>query len=516
MHRFLITAALAAMAAVIGLSRLHTYHEPMERDITTYAVTAHEMVHGRQLYSQVWENKPPGIHLTYALAELVTGYGYAEIYLLGVAAAIATLIAVFVAARSLGGNACGLWAGAIWTVLSGDMILQANQPNTEVFINVCVIWAIIFLLGARCGIPHLRAVLVGFLLALASVYKQVIIPCAALLALAHVLFPPAGSRRSRCLVQAAVMAAAILLAWGVVVAVFGGGGKFSAFYEALVVFNQYRAGDLNTSFWSAFTAKRLILPLTAMVLLAGAMALWRGRISRRGWGLLAAWWLGTFIAVALPGKFYPHYFQLWLPFLALAGGLAITGMKCLPLPHSRVASFMAGVVVLAALAGFEIPTYRLTPEQWSVNKYGHNLFVESQKLGRQLAGLLKSNESFFNWGAESGLYFDSGRRPPAGIFFNFPLKNPEMAASSAARLLEDLKANPPELVVMSTNYLDDYLAGKNIATQWLLEGYDPVDIPGCCDQFYFFAGAAAALPAAIPHRRSGHLKNPKGRPCVIA
>jgi hypothetical protein len=35
----------------------------------------------------------------------------------------------------------GLWAVAFWTVAAGDLALQANQPNTEVFLTACLIWA---------------------------------------------------------------------------------------------------------------------------------------------------------------------------------------------------------------------------------------------------------------------------------------------------------------------------------------------------------------------------------------
>ena len=52
---------LLGLSAVIFLQRLHTYHEPLERDLTLYAVIGHEMLGGRALYSDLCENKPPAI-----------------------------------------------------------------------------------------------------------------------------------------------------------------------------------------------------------------------------------------------------------------------------------------------------------------------------------------------------------------------------------------------------------------------------------------------------------------------
>src|SRR5690348_4523606 len=90
---FWIYGALALLAALIVLERFHTYHEPLERDIATYAVTAHELLAGRNLYSDLWDHKPPAIYLTYAAAEISAGYGPFSIYLLNLLPALLTLLA---------------------------------------------------------------------------------------------------------------------------------------------------------------------------------------------------------------------------------------------------------------------------------------------------------------------------------------------------------------------------------------------------------------------------------------
>jgi len=76
---------LISLGLLIALARFHTYDEPFERDLMTYAVMAHEMLAGRELYSDLWDIKPPGIYLTYAAAELIAGYGPSSIYLLYIA-----------------------------------------------------------------------------------------------------------------------------------------------------------------------------------------------------------------------------------------------------------------------------------------------------------------------------------------------------------------------------------------------------------------------------------------------
>ena len=102
---------LLGLSAVIGLQRLYTWREPLERDLTLYAVIGHELLAGRSLYSDLCENKPPAIFVTYAAAEWLAGYGPTAIYLLGTIAAIITLLGVYWVGYSLSGSTgTGLWA----------------------------------------------------------------------------------------------------------------------------------------------------------------------------------------------------------------------------------------------------------------------------------------------------------------------------------------------------------------------------------------------------------------------
>ena len=132
--RLVAAAALGVLAVVIAVTRLHTYGEPLERDLATYAVIAHELSDGRRLYSDLWDHKPPATHITYVAAQALAGVGPGSVYFLGVLTALATLLGVFWAGGTRRpGAVTGLWAVAFWTVAAGDLALQANQPSTEVF-----------------------------------------------------------------------------------------------------------------------------------------------------------------------------------------------------------------------------------------------------------------------------------------------------------------------------------------------------------------------------------------------
>src|SRR2546430_7728480 len=128
LKRFLPAAGLIALCALIFSLRLHTYNEPLERDLTTYAVIAHEMLNGKNLYSELWDHKPPAIHVTYAAAELIAGYGRNSIILMNVAAAIATLVACYFAGAAGGRRPlAGFVAGTPLALTSGGLAIQSKD-----------------------------------------------------------------------------------------------------------------------------------------------------------------------------------------------------------------------------------------------------------------------------------------------------------------------------------------------------------------------------------------------------
>src|SRR3984893_7592140 len=221
---------LVALCGVIFCSRLHTYHEPLERDLTAYAVTAHEMLAGKTLYRELWDHKPPAIHVTYAAAELIAGYGRNSIFLMNVLAAIATLLVCYSAGSVTGeGRVGGCFAAIFWTLISGDLALEANQPNTEVFMNAFLAAAFTLLVRAEQGNRGTgRAVIVGVLFAVASLYKQVVVVQPALLAIAYVACCQSQLRK-KAFVDVLIIAAIGIGIWGFVFGYFFARGSGAAF-----------------------------------------------------------------------------------------------------------------------------------------------------------------------------------------------------------------------------------------------------------------------------------------------
>jgi hypothetical protein len=159
------------------------------------------------------------------------------------------------------------------------------------------------------------------------------------------------------------------------------------------------------------------------------------------WNALAAYGIAVWIETNASGHWWPHYFQLGLPVLMVAGGwgAALLGRA----GKSRVWPALA----LAVILFHEVPNYILSPEQWSLKRYG-TAFLDSQRLGEALNRVLLPRETFYHYGNEIGLYYSARRDPPSGSFCSWFLTDGPMAERLMDRLKKDLKEKKPKVVVV--------------------------------------------------------------------
>src|SRR5262249_33788214 len=128
---------------------------------------------------------------------------------------------------------------------------------------------------------------------------------------------------------------------------------------------------------------RDVLPL-GVVTVAGVLLGARRGLSR-GAVLLAAWMAAVPIVVAAPGKFYAHYYQLWLPPLCLAAAWSLEAIGARTRRPAVVVA-AAGSLVAVALASQIAPQYALSADAWSETKYG-DVFLRSRDVAREVQAM---------------------------------------------------------------------------------------------------------------------------------
>jgi hypothetical protein len=405
--RFTAIAALLAVAFVaIAAERTHTLHEVPNRDVMLYAVIGHELLAGRPLYSDLWDHKPPLIYASYAAVERLTGYGEQMFYVLAVVLSCWTAAMIAWSAAPFG-PAAAFWGVLLWVLAWNAASIEGNEPNAELFMNALIATAFGILVTART-FTAIRASLFGLLIALITLFKPYglvygVLPLVVL------------SDRQWCVRRNLVaIPLAVAAVWIPLIVYFAATGRTQILVDSLLTFNSRYAGsmplNLAVSFLPPFTPAAYMVLVPLLVVAAGSLvSQYRyGGLRTREWSLLIALIVLTHVSVALPGRFFGHYFQLWLPPLIIAAAWSAASVR-IPILLIGAGMFLAAV---------QIRDLRREPDDWSRQA---NMRDESPLASRQLGLKLRRQipgcEFGLNVGSEVGVYFYGRFRPAAGTFY---------------------------------------------------------------------------------------------------
>jgi len=452
-------------ALFIVVARLHTYHEPPERDLMTYAVFGHEMLEGRALYSELWDHKPPAVYVTYMLAEMLAGYGPGAIYLLNVLGALAVLGAAW--------RAGGWLAAVLWALLGSDLYLQANQPNVELFINAAMAWAFVLLLGGGTGarVWARPVLLAGAMFALASLYKPVSLAPTVLMAVAYCARPPGVVSRGLALKRVLLMAGMGVAAWVVICMYYVATGRGEIWWMTIVDFNRWYASVVfeQSSAIDRLMPAEIVFTIPLMILTMFAIAR-RWRSDAPLTRLLLAWAVGTFAAVTAPAQAHAHYFQLLLPPLCVGAAMGIASLPRARFP--RLAPGVAGAI-LAFLIWRQLSQFALTADQWSIEKYGP-ICLDVYAAATQIDRNLPPGQTFFTISDEIGLYWYTRRPMPSGIIKFRAVGDGPLSQKLTDQLLKDLESSQPAAILAQPAVYDAFDRAHPLI-RWIDDRYVEID-----------------------------------------
>jgi 4-amino-4-deoxy-L-arabinose transferase-like glycosyltransferase len=401
----------------------------------------HGLLLGQPLYSYLWDQKPPAIYITYAIGELIFGFGNNAIYGITVVGTIVTLIAIYFAgARYAGGQITGLVAAAFWVLLSQSLDLQANQPNSELFMNCCL-FGIFAILTNTNRLNNKTVILTGLLAALATQFKQITLSPISLLLAARLILSDSQNRK-RCFIEATIILLIVALSWFFIATWFLEANSFTDFYEAVFTYNisysQIGRSDIShllKAYWNCLAQG---IPLDRYVQgfleIAGTVGIAK-IISRDQFSKLWLYWLvylvGTLIAIAIARHPFAHYFQLLIPFAAVGGAWSLNslqnslsiGLKTLFSYYNKsLTSFHLISMHICLTLMFFGPLFSdrvrelcASPDDWSFRKYT-NWFIADKAMGEKLKSILYPFDTLYVMGDASTLYFYSGHFPAACTF----------------------------------------------------------------------------------------------------
>ncbi|MBI2834823.1 MAG: hypothetical protein HYX76_10410 [Acidobacteria bacterium] len=469
------------VAAVMGglLVRVPIVAEPLGIDQGIFATIGWGLHEGLRPYGDLWDQKPPGIHLTYLAAFLVWGPTTKAVAALDIFTTALTGLFLFLVGRRCGGSARGLRAAALYVVLT----IPAGQYKYGGFLEravpevfMCTLMAAAAFRAADAqGRPGWASWAWGALLGAALVFKPVAVfywPALLLFTKLvnpdHRLFKTAGLSMLGLLAVPAIVGAWL---WSqnagedARVAIFG--------YNA-----SYLAFELR---WDAFAIAFLKegwlrVKTDALWLLGGVaicVAAWdwiRRREVDVGSALGALWLAGALAgAFASGARLFTTYFIPSLPPLALlAAGLFASASR------RRVAVQASAAILAAAVIahyGYTRRVYLVTAanlQQLTRDGDRQEAYLErfggyangrgySARANAELAAYLRAHTSpadrVFIFGMQPGVYFASLRLPANRFVWIAPavsgmFVHPDF---TLATLAASLRQTPPAYFILERN-----------------------------------------------------------------
>ena len=480
---------LAIIAAAIVYLRLHSLGEPLERDLTSYSYFAHQMLSGVELYSYLFDHHPPGVYWVYMAAELIWGYGPEAITYLGIFFTLVSLIFLYLFVKEITNRWCALAGAVFWALTSNAFLLQANQPNTELFMNsffVLSLWA----LARRLQSGHVGFLAIaGLSFGVAAAFKTVALFPFLAVALYMIYFDWRSGRDGwikdglRDLLWLSVPAA---LVWAAIFLYFAALGRFYDFWGAVFTFNLSYSESILSNLWRFFSTPLLYSnPVLRELLATGLLSLLWLFFSRKEYGrvrrpLFIILFISLILELSSPGKFWMHYYQLFLPLFSILSALFLFDIYGLLLRKVAGSKAIRGVAIAAVMVpaiGFilydQITFLRMGLNEMSIAKYGP-LFVQSKMMGEFIRDKTAPCETIYEWGKDNGIYFYSQRDAAAGIIFiDILFMGSREEQDERRREVRDaVLASPPAFLIYNSaiRWVDDDIFDDLLNDQYVYRG----------------------------------------------
>jgi uncharacterized membrane protein YhaH (DUF805 family) len=477
---------------VVTFSAFNILLFPFGRDQGIYGVVADGVLSGRLPYKDVWDFKPPGIFLTYALAQGLLGKAMLSIRLLEVVGLVAAVFGLQRLAHVfLEHRRAGLVAGAIAALVHAQLeFWHTAQPET--FGGFLTVAALVVATSEPARQRRWLVPLgVGLLFGMCALFKPPlgggILVCGAYLLTREQV---RSASRRWLLRDAALLGAGFALPLALVTAWLGLGGAWSAF---IWTFSEFVPGYTELNWTQAHAPAMLYYALEeaffefsallAFGLIAAISMTPLHAREREGLYLVLGVIAIQVAGIAMQGKFFAYHYAATLLLIAFIAGFGFYKLfrRCLVAGAGSVAALASFVLVAIAMRdavrdlpqGFwERSMMRLEfalgqgpyRSRFDLDRRlgyvaDYNLYAD-QQVALDIRSRTQAADPVFIWGFEPTIYFLADRQPASRFIYNVPQRTHWQNAYSRAELLRDLSQRRPRVVVVQHNDVFSFVTGN--------------------------------------------------------
>ena len=479
---------------VVGLSCLQILLFAFGRDQGIYAAVADAVLRGDMPYRDVWDFKPPGIFLIFALARGVFGQNMLAPRLVEVAA----LLLAVVGFTRLGGvffgkKRVGLMGGALAILVHAQLeFWHTGQPET--FGGILTIGALVLTVADTSGIRRWLAWLgVGVAFGCTFLLKPPLAGGAFVCAAYLVRAEQARRRSGWRAVAMPVLTVAIggMLPIALCALWFGLSGAWADLRWTMFDFTPgYTAlswegrGAPQTFYWATEELFFKFSALNAAGLLAALVIPPMHSREREGLFLILGIISVHLAGVCMQGKFFPYHYSATLPLVAFLAGLGLYKLwrRCLMggFPGALVFALFLIVTAVMRTAARDLDSFwdrssarmryllRIGPyetkemldrELTAVADYN---FDADQRLALEMRRRTPESAPVFVWGFEPLIYLLADRKPASRFIYNVPQRVQWAQGRARATLMQDLARRPPQLIAVQRNDVFPAVTGDDL------------------------------------------------------
>lgn len=433
--------------------RYQFVNEPLERDEGGYAYIGKQLLEGKVLYKEMWDQKTAGIFFIYAFAIKFFGDSLNSIRIFTLIFVLIEIFLFFLLVKKLYGENIALVATFIFGIFSSVPLMQANGANSEVFMNLFFILSVyLFLFNKKKFLIYS-----GIALAIGFMIKQVAIVNLLAILLFIILFDKKNKKEK---VLSLIIGFFIGLVPFLIYFIIN-----NNLYDFIFAAFSYNLGYVNTinivEFFSRMVNNSIPIILEgALFWCLALIGLFFILIKRDKKNMLVLFLLLFSILGVLIGKrFFPHYYIQLIPICSILGGYAV--IKGLKLKYFK----WILILMVVSLSFFFISSeykYYFVYDNNDVSfiKYKTDIFVKAKDVADYINQNTVEEDFIYNIGYEPELYFYSKRESASRFIYSFHLMKSyvgdnEFLQEGRKELLEDIKLKKPKYLIVS-DIIDDF------------------------------------------------------------
>lgn len=446
---------LAILLGIIIVLRIPSLFEPFYYgDETIYLTLGNGIKKGLVLYQQIYDNKPPLLYLTAAIAGNV--FWFKAILLLW----NMITITIFWHLSKLffsGKEKITKIATIVFGVLTSIPMFEGNIANAELFMIGPIILAIFLLFKNKS--TWINTIIAGVLFAIAALYKMPAafdLPAIVVFWLITNGFTREGMKKSFKDTLLLLIGFIIPLLGSFIYFFFKGAALdylFAAYLQNFGYLSSWREGSQGGSL-----LKNLPLIIRGFIVVAGILVLYiKRKLLSKEFLFICIWLLFGLFAVALSERPYPHYLIQVVPEIALLLGILIADK-----------SIKQSLVVIPLLLAFSVPViykfwyYPSTSYYAKFIKFSLGIknraeyfstfgkYVnQNYELADFIGNATAPDEKIFVWGPDSpNIYSLSRRLPPSKYVADYHFFDYADMKKEADSIID---AKPSFIIVLSNS-----------------------------------------------------------------